>query len=191
MTINVSFFHKVNVVDSCSIWNILSSNTLHVSCVNASCDFVITGYVEYECLYKPRSKVKDADERLKKKLNKEKLKGKFQTHNLSINDLQDITSLEKIQRLGIGELSSIAFAKKINQAFMSDDQKARKLAEKILGTNKVQTTPHLLGWLVFTNELNDSDISIIKNEHKLNERPLEKYFDAAYKEALRVKMLTR
>jgi len=48
----------------------------------------------------------------------------------------------------------------------------------------VQTTPHLLGWLFFTNFLSDSDLNPIIDEHKKLNRPLEKYFIEMYKRAL-------
>jgi len=50
--------------------------------------------------------------------------------------------------LGIGGLSSIAFSKKINQSFLTDDQNARKIAKEILRDDKIQTTPHIVGWFV-------------------------------------------
>lgn len=190
MTIDISIFITINIIDSCAIWNVLSSRVLHTAAVNSRCAFDITRYVEYECLHKSRSVVKESDTKIKNVFLRERTKGLFQTHNLSIDDLQEITTYGNTRSLGMGELSSIAFAKKINQAFMSDDQKARKLAEKILGRSKVQTTPHLVGWLVFTNNLNDTDIANLVAEHKANHRPLEKYFKEAYEEALRIKCLT-
>ena len=74
--------------------------------------------------------------------------------------------LERRKRLGKGELSSIALAMKTNQAFMTDDQKARKLGKEVIGNDKVQTTPHLLGWLFFEGKLLDVDKEDIVAEHK-------------------------
>jgi hypothetical protein len=88
----------------------------------------------------------------------------------------------------MGELSSIAFAKKINQYFLTDDQPARKLAEAILGTDKVQTTPHLIGYLFFHRHFIDEDLETIIQEHKGFKRPLEPYFREAYFEALRIRL---
>ncbi len=76
--------------------------------------------------------------------------GKVKKYNLELEDLQEVAILEKRKRLGKGELASIVFAKKTNQAFLTDDQGARKLASEVMNTRLVQTTPHLLGWLFFS-----------------------------------------
>jgi len=87
-----------------------------------------------------------------------------------------------------GELASIACAKKMGKAFLTDDQKARKLAAQFIASKMVQTTPHLLGWLLFISYLGDSDLHIIIDEHKKFERPLEKYFLEVYKIVLDYKL---
>ena len=71
--------------------------------------------------------------------------------------------LEKRRNLGKGELSSIVFAKKAGQPFLTDDKGARNLAESILNKDQVQTTPHLCGWLFYKNILTDSDKDSIIN----------------------------
>jgi predicted nucleic acid-binding protein len=107
------------------------------------------------------------------------------TRHLSIDDLQDKLLIKHSQQLGIGELSSIAFSKKINQPFLTDDQKARKIAQAILGSDNVQTTPHIVGWLFYNGTLADSDLEPIISEHKSLKRPLEKYFRLVYEEAMK------
>lgn len=94
-------------------------------------------------------------------------------------------------RVGKGELSSIAFAKKAGLAFMTDDQKARKLGSGVIGGNRVQTTPHLFGWLFFNGRLSDSDKSNVIDEHERFGRPLRPYFETMYNEALRCRLMAR
>ena len=185
MGLNPSEFNKVNVTDTCGVWNILSSQLLYVTAKSAGCNFCCTKFVHYECLYKPRNKHKPEDielqNLLKKALNDDE---QFTSYNLSLEDLQEVEILRQRKNLGKGELSSIAFAKKINQAFLTDDVKARKLAESSIERGLVQTTPHLLGWLFFANYLSDSDLKIIIEQHKQNNQPLEKYFLIMYERAL-------
>ncbi len=87
--------------------------------------------------------------------------------------------LERRKKLGKGELSSIAFAKGTGQAFLTDDQKARKLALEVL-PGQVQTTPHLFGWLLFEGTLNDSDSASVIAEHEQVNLPLGQYFKEIY-----------
>lgn len=88
-----------------------------------------------------------------------------------------------------GELSAIALAQKIGQACLTDDQKARRLAESTLAAGKTQTTTHLVGWLFFERHLTDVDLNVIVVQHEAMERPLAKYFKATYEEACRCRLL--
>ena len=105
-----------------------------------------------------------------------------------ISDLQDVHIMEKRQRLSKGELVSIAFAKKTRQAFLTDDQKARKLGRDELPPKMVQTTPHLFGWLFFTGRLSDGDKEEIIRQHSEFGRPLAPYFEAMYQSALQYRL---
>jgi len=107
----------------------------------------MTGYVAYECLYKKRKLGLNTTsiERLEKEIKA----GKFTTYNITIDDLQDIEILNNRKRLGKGELSAIVFAQKTRQAFLTDDKKARKLGNDVLGSENVQTTPHLVGYCFY------------------------------------------
>ena len=189
MTIDITKCSKVNIIDSCSIWNLLSSTIFHRRIDNNNFYFSITKYVEYECLYKERTNTTIEDNEIQNRLVKYRENNKFSSHNLSIADLQDNAITKYSQQLGIGELSSIAFCKKTNQVFLTDDQQARTIAKKILGNDKVQTIPHLLGWLFYEGILSDSDLEPIIKEHNSFERPLEKYFRIVYEEALRIRCL--
>ncbi len=189
MNIDITEFQKVNVIDSCSIDNILSSATLYRAAKSSNCSFCYTKFVEYEMLYKARKEIDEKSKYLQQKLKDETEANRFECHNLSIDDLQEIEILEKRKRLGSGELSSIAFAKKINKSFMTDDRNARKLGASVLGFKRVQTTPHLVGWLFYNRELIDSDFSVIISEHQEYNRPLTKYIEEAYLESLRIRSM--
>lgn len=184
MAIDPSQFYKLNVADTCSIWNILSSQRLHTTAQIAGCYFSCTEFVYYECLHKPRKEYKPEDIELKNRLQQAIKEGKFKNYHLDIEDLQEVAILQKRKNLSKGELASIAFAKKTSQAFLTDDQPARKLAEEVMIRQFVQTTPHLLGWLFFTNFLGDSDLKKIIEEHKECKRPLAQYFTDMYNRAL-------
>jgi len=189
MNIDITNCNKVNIIDSCSLWNMLSSLIVYSVVLDNKFSFSITKFVEYECLYKPRSIPNNKDKELQSKLSAEIKNGKITCHNLAIEDLQDDVILKHRSSIGIGELSSIAFAKKVSISFLTDDQKARKLGVEILGKNSVQTTPLVLGWLFYSNLLSDRDIDEIVKSHKEYNRPLEKYFREVHKESLRLKYL--
>ena len=66
-----SKFYNLNVVDSCAIWNIISSKLLRTTAYSAGCLFCCTDFVYYECLHKPRKKVKSEDVELRNLLAQE------------------------------------------------------------------------------------------------------------------------
>lgn len=188
MAIDPSKFRLVNVADTCAVWNVLSSARLHAAAKEARCEFCITSFVRYECLNKPRKKTPTtAETELMRRLAQEQGRGGFAAHSCDIGDLQAIKLLESRKRLGKGELSSIAFAMKIGQAVITDDMKARKLAEDS-GHAHIQTTPHLFSWLIFKGRLGDSDKGTVIEQHKAMERPLEPHFEDAYDMALQCRL---
>lgn len=189
MAIDPSKFHLVNVADTCSVWNVLSSVRLHGAAKEAHCEFCITSFVRYECLIKPRKTPTAAEIELMGRLVKEQARGGFAAHSCDIGDLQAVKLLESRKRLGKGEISSIAFAMKIGQAIITDDVKARKLAEDS-GHGLTQTTPHLFAWLIFKGRLGDSDRSIVIAQHQTMERPLAPHFETAYAMALQCRLNT-
>ena len=187
MAIDPSKFHLVNVADTCSVWNVLSSLRLYGAAKEARCEFCITDFVRYECLIKQRKTNTSAEIELVRRLTKEQALGGFAAHSCDIGDLQAIRLLESRKRLGKGELSSIAFAMKIGQAVITDDQKARKLAQDS-GHALAQTTPHLFAWLIFKGRLGDSDRTMIIEQHRAMGRPLAPHFEAAYSLALQCRL---
>lgn len=190
VTVDVSQFHLENVIDTCAIWNILSSKLLYSRTVLAKVTFHCSRFVLYECLYKKRNEQKSSDFELQKRLRQELDKGAFQIHDLDIEDLQDVEILAKRKKLGKGELSSIILAKKSGKAFLTDDRNARKLAKIALNAKMIQTTLHLVGWLYFIDNLSDGDRSVILQEHKsLGGAFRQEHFETMYHEALRCRLM--
>ena len=191
MSIDPSSFRLHNVSDTCAVWNVLSSRRLYSRACDAGVAFICTQFVIYECLYKPRASVSDADHELQNRLREAQGGKSFLCYPLDVSDLRAVGLLENRKRLGKGELAAIAFALKTRQAFLTDDQKARKLAQEVLGPASTQTTPHLVGWLFFTNKLVDGDKSVVLSEHQAMGRPLGKYFEEMYMEACRCRLMAR
>lgn len=182
---------KAVVADTCAVWNVLSSTMLHRVCVGSGFEFAITEFVVYECLHKPRRETTAPDKKLQERLRAARGRDQFKSHSLSVEDLQDVAIFEQRKRVSKGELSSIAFARKVRLSVQTDDQGARKLAALVLAEDCVQTTPHVLGWLFFEGRLADGDLAGIIEEHESFERPLRKFFDLMYLEAMRCRLLAR
>jgi hypothetical protein len=189
MPIDPSQFHRLNVVDTCAVWNILSLELFYRTALQAGCSFCCTTFVEYEGLHKPRTKPSEHDDELQRRLKRAQEGGSFTAHPLDIADLQDVMLLESRKRLSKGELSSIAFARRTRQAFLTDDRGARKLAEGVMDRGMVQTTPHLFGWLFFTQRLSDGDKDAVIEAHESMNGPLREYFEEMYMEALRCRLM--
>lgn len=196
--LNPSQFHPYNVVDTCSIWNILSSKRLYEASISplAKCNFCCTNFVYYECMVKPRdNKTPEALELQERLLAERERREQFKDYHLDIEDLQKVEVLEKRKNLGKGELTSIIFAKKTRQAFLTDDKGARELAEQVITDGRVQTTPHLLGWLFYKNILADSDNASIIEEHSKFRREkrgnLSRFFTEMYERAYEYQLMNR
>lgn len=190
LEIDPSSFHMVNIADTCAVWNVLSSLRLFSVAKAAGCHFGVTAFVHYECLVKKRGVLKEFDKTLMDRLRKVQREGAFEIHATTLDDLQRVAQLEERKKLGKGELSSIVFAMKTGQAFMTDDQRARKLAHEV-GHTKVQTTPHLLAWLFFTGRLSEGDKAPIIQQHVEMGQILKPYFERAHSMALNAIMHTK
>lgn len=186
--VNVTQFKRYNVIDSCAVSNLLSSKVLTHAAYSSGCHFGCTYFVIYEVLHKPHALPSEEKRELQRRFALEKQKGRFSEHHLDIDDLQEIDILRNRKRLSMGELSSIAWAKKTRQAILTDDQKARKLAGDVLGAEWIQTTPHLFGWLLFEGHLTDADKHRVIDEHLGFGRPLSSFFEEAYREATRCRL---
>jgi hypothetical protein len=189
MSIDPSQFMLVNITDTCAVWHVLSSNTLYQAALLAKCTFVITDCVQYECLYKKRSRPTEHHIELRNRLKEQQKKGKFLSHPLDIEDLV-LVSTSDYQRFGKGEISSLAFAMKNRLAFLTDDQGARNLAKAVKHT-PTQTTPHLLSWLIFHNKLGDSCKDKVIQEHAELGCSLKKYFEEGYEIALQCRLKSK
>jgi hypothetical protein len=138
-------------------------------------------------MIKPRKSILPSEQILMDRLRVEQRRGVFLPRSCSIEDLQAIEILEKRKKLGKGELSSIAFAMKIRQGFITDDRKALQLA-KDSGHANAQTTPHLFSWLIFTGRLGDGDKDIVIAEHEGAGRHIAPHLRAAYEMALKCRL---
>jgi len=188
--VDPSKFEKLNVADACSIWNVLASRILHSAARSAQISFCITAFVQYECLHKPSRAWPERPE-LQNRLRREIQSGAVMACPIDVEDLQEVAVLEARRRLSKGEISSIVFAKKSEQAFMTDDKKAAVLARAILPGHKVQNTPHLLAWLIFAARLQDSDKDAIVAEMTSLNRNLNPHLEDAYREALRCRLMAQ
>lgn len=191
MAIDLSSFRPNNVADTCAVWNVLSSPTLFAAACDLQVLFVCTQSVIYECLFKRRRAPTVSEIELRSRLLAAQRRNSFVAYPLEISDLQTVRLLQARKRVGMGELASIAFAERVGQAVLTDDQMARKLAETILVRNQIQTTPHLLGWLFFKGGLSDGDRSRVLEEHAEMGRPLAKYFEEMYREGCRCRLMTQ
>jgi len=189
-TIDPSRFHRVNVADTCAVWNILSSLLLYNVARDAGCQFCITDFVRYECLTKPRTSVSAADQELMERLRRSERLGEIEHFSCEIDALEMISLLESRRRLGKGELSSIALAIKTHQAVITDDMKARKLAKES-GLSLTQTTAHLFSWLIFTRRLGDADKTTIVSQHQDMGQHLAPHLEKAYELALQCLLSVR
>lgn len=191
MTIDPRSFDRVNVTDTCAIWNVLSSDLLYRRAMQAGCDFCCTEYVAYEALVRAPAKQDSAHAELQSRLRSAREAGQFKTYSISLLDLIAVATLQARRRLSLGELSSIAFASNIRQAFLTDDQKARRLAGEVPSVSRVQTTPHMFAWLYFTGQVTDADVGAVIEQHEQVRRPLRPHFEAAYAAACRARLMER
>jgi phosphoribosylformylglycinamidine (FGAM) synthase PurS component len=184
----VDRFCLYSVIDTCAIWHLLSSNKFYRISLSEGCNFVMSGFVEYEALYKPRNK-KSTQQEMMTRLRQQKELGRFVTLETSIDDLQDIAMLEESKKLGIGELSAIALARKLNISVTTDDKKAFMLAVvEMCSKDLVQTIPQLLGWLVYNDKVSDGDVHDIICEHIAMGQSHQGHFEELYFEGMRLRL---
>lgn len=190
MAFDPRYFPNMLVVDTCSVWNMLSSRSLSSAAFSSKRIFCITPMVVYECLYKKRKITPEADEMIGR-LMVARGNGSFPVQECSLEDLVQVSNMAP-SRLSSGELSCIAMAHKISTvAVMTDERLARSFAEKKLSL-VVETTPRLYGWLHFHQLLSDSDHQNVINEHERYEkRPLTKFFNDTYEMALQYRLMDK
>jgi len=187
VALNVRNFKPGNSIDTCAIWNLLSSARLTAAARARQCGFAVAGYVRFEALDKPRTNPTPAESTMQDELREKLSRGQeFREVLLSVADLAVVARLPASKGLGRGEIAAAALALKIRCALLTDDQKARKLLSG-LAINHIQTTPHLLGWLGYEGELTDGDIPTIiaQHEERITHVPsrLTKFFEAMWRQA--------
>lgn len=193
MSEELIIFNKDNVIDTCSIWNLLYSTKLYGISLEYFNSIVITDYVRYEALLKVWNgmKKKAFESELKKRLAKELKNNNIIVYNISVEELQDPQVLKDRKKFGKGEISCIVFAKNKNISFITDDQGARKYSKTILGNNRVRTIPHLVGFLFFISLISDSDISEIIIDHKRFKSDIVEYIKTCYETSMKLKINSR
>ena len=192
MRVDVRSFAPINAIDTCAIWNLVSSSRLASAARSKKCWFVVAEYVRYEALDRARTNPEPSELELQAKFRGRLEKGQgFSCQPVSLADLQAVANHPAIGRLGGGEIAALALARTMRIGFMTDDQKARaKAADVNVGT--AHTTPHLFGWLIYEGALGDGDFSTVIAEHeasfpKTNGR-LSRFFREAYEEACRCRL---
>lgn len=191
--VDVSVFQPLNAIDTCSVWNLLSSPRLLVAALAKRCAFVVARYVRYEALDKTRTNPTDADLDMQRQFRKRLEEGRgFSLQPITIEDLTAVAAVEEVKHLGQGEIAALALARKLRFAIMTDDQKARKAASRA-GVDCAQTTPHLLGWLVYDGALTDGDVGDVIAEHESSvskdQGRLSVYFRRIHEEACRCRLV--
>ena len=189
MSFDPARFSVVSLVDTCAVWNMLSSLRLTEAAVQAKLHFCITRAVLYECLHKARANITPVQQELMGRLVSNRAKGRFPVQECSLDDLLAIS--EKAPgNLGSGELSCIAAAYRIrNIAVMTDDWLARKYAKDNLGLS-VETTPRLYGYLHYHQHLGGADHDeVIKEHERFERRPLTRFFNRTFREAMHCRLM--
>lgn len=189
MSFDPARFAVASVVDTCAVWNMLSSQRLNQAAIQAKLHFCITPVVLYECLQRPRPNITPEQKLLMKRLDAERAAGRFPVQECSLEDLLTI-SAKAPGRLGSGELSCIATAYRIRSiAIMTDEKLARKYAQGTLGL-LVETTPRLYGYLHYHMHLGGGDHDeVIKEHERFERRPLTSFFNQTFNDAMRCRLM--
>lgn len=185
---DISKFRLLNVGDTCSLWNLLASPMLYVTARAAGTRVCCTDFVIYECLHK-RSRQWPERLELQRRLKSKLADGSITAHPIELEDLQQVEVLRNRKKLSIGELSVLVFAGKTQQAMLTDDRRARRLALTHLAADAIQSVPHLVAWLYFNSLLADADVVQIKAELTALARNLDPHFDNFYREAQQYRMV--
>lgn len=189
MGFDPAHFARASVVDTCAVWNMLSSQRLNQAAIQAKLHFCITPVVLYECLQKPRPSITADQELLMTRLRRERASGRFPVQECNLEDLLAISE-NAPGKLGSGELSCIATAYRIRSiAVMTDEKLARNFAQGRLGLS-VETTPRLYGYLHYHLHLGGADHAHVIAEHeRFERRPLTQFFNQTFDDAMRCRLM--
>ena len=185
---NISQFVRLNVADTCSLWNLLSSKLLYSTARSAGVQLCCTEFVIYECLHKTGQYRPERAE-LQKRLRNALRENQVAKYEIDLEDLQDIEVLRNRKKLSLGELSVLVFARKTSQAVLTDDRGAQKLARAILAAADVQNTAHLYAWLYLTSLLGDGDLQQIQADLLVYGRSLDPHLALYHVEAQRCRAM--
>jgi hypothetical protein len=190
--VDVRAFAQFNAIDTCAIWNVLSSARLVSAALAKQRWFVVADYVRYEALERQRTNPEVSELELQANFRDRLQRNQgFASQSVNLADLQAVANMPAIGRLGGGEIAALALARKMRIGFMTDDQKARAKAPDV-DVGPAHTTPHLLGWLIYDGALGDSDVGIVVAEHEelvpKKNGQLTKFFRVAYVEACRCRL---
>ncbi|SCZ80482.1 type II toxin-antitoxin system VapC family toxin [Acidaminobacter hydrogenoformans] len=189
---DIKNFNKNSVIDSCSVINVVSSETLFQSAKIEKCKFIITTYIEYELLKKSRG-YKDKDHEIRafeldKRIEQAIETGEILKYSLDISDLLDPLVNEHKRGKSRGELTAIILAKKFNVGLFTDDKKAQKIASDSLGVNRVESLYSLIGWLTWSGLLNDAEKESIITQHKYYFRDVSKCVEKGFVDGLMARL---
>ena len=178
---------RVNITDTCAIWHLVGSMTLFKAARRMNVSFIITNTVFYECFTKSRGRAASVQhqalrDRLETHVNQDEVK----RIDLTIDDLQELITLARLRgvdkRLGHGEMSCAALARRWRAAVLTDNRKDFG-AIKGLVDECLQTTPRLLGWLYLEGRLTDADVGDVLSEHYNSGGQMSQVYQRAYYEA--------
>lgn len=186
--INLSLFKLLNVADTCALWNLLGSPLLHRASKKAGVSICGTQFVRYECLYKAGAN-SPAWIELRSRLHTCVANKEIMFCDIDLEDLQEVAALEGRMAISKGELSTIAFAKRTGQSFLSDDRQAKFLAKSVMEADSIQDIPHLCGWLCVSDGLHESDADTIRAELKTLQRYLDPHITNAFRGALEIRLM--
>ena len=181
-------FMLLNVTDTCALWNILGSALLYRASRNARVSISSTQFVHYECFHKRGGNSREWQE-LRNRLRERMKNGEIRFWDIDLEDLHELAALEERTAMSKGELSSIVFAKRTAQSFLSDDGQAKKLARLVLAESAIQDTPHLCAWLCIHDAIHESDEQTIRAELAALNRALEPHLHNAFLKALEYKLI--
>ena len=91
------------------------------------------------------------------------------------------------RRLGQGEISCAALARRWGTAVLTDNKKDFKAIEGLVD-GRLQTTPRLLGWLYLDGHLTDSDVSDVISEHYSSGGHMSEVYTLAHSEACAIRL---
>lgn len=165
ITVDVREFRQLTVADTCAVWNTLSSGAAFARSVGAGLHFCIAKVVEVECLRQPWTRKEAVRDNLQARFHAAQAQGQFRAYSVSLDDLLDPRVLKVRHQLAVGEVATIALAVRTHQAVMTDDRNAREDAKKVVGSERVHTTPQLVGWLVFHGHLTVAEAAACAREH--------------------------